>query len=81
MAPNPHWSAATAMTGRMNLKGRRSIARVNRDQEIKAVPGCIPPAAAVPVGGGTFHRGVMTDRPSNNKKKVIPNPVDLQKSM
>lgn len=62
------------MTGRKNRVGLKSIARVSRAQETEGVPVIIARGVTV----GTSHSGVIIERPSSNRKKVMARPVDLR---
>lgn len=65
------------MTGRMNLKGRTSIARVSRAHEMRAAFGGALLLMLLS-GEGTSHRGVMRERPDRRRRKVIPKLVELE---
>lgn len=66
------------MTGKMNLKGRTSIARVSRAQEMRAAFGGALLLMLLS-GDGTSHSGVTRERPERRSRKVIPKLVELEK--
>lgn len=65
------------MTGKINLKGRTSIALVSRAQLIRAALEEPEAELRLAEGDGTSHSGVTRERPERRRRKVIPRLVDL----